>query len=80
MDFENFDAKKFIFSIFFKLSQMLSNDVETVPMCFVTLKAPPTTSEHILGSFEKTFSHQMFDLRNPFFGYEVDQPFEHLIL
>ena len=61
--------KNSLFSIFFKLSQMLSNDVETVPMCFVTLKSPPTTSEHILGSFEKTFSHRMFDLRNPFFAY-----------
>ena len=66
MDFENFDAKKFIFSSFFKLSQMLSNDVETVPMYFVTLKATPTTSELIPGSFEKPFSHRMFDLRNPF--------------
>ena len=59
---------------------MLSNDVETVPMYFVTLKATPTTSELILGSFEKPFSHRMFDLRNPFFDYETDQTFEHLIL
>ena len=65
MDFENFDAKNSLFSIFFKLSQMLCNDVETVPMYFVTIKATPTTSELIPGSFEKTFSHRMFDLRNP---------------
>ena len=80
MDFENFDAKNFIFSIFFKLSQMLSNDVKTVPRCFATLKATPKASEHILGSFAKEISHRIFDLRKPFFAYGADQPFENDIL
>ena len=58
--FENFDAKSFIFSIFLKLSQMLSNDVKTVPRCFATLKAILKAPEHILGPF-KFFSHRIFD-------------------
>ena len=74
MDFENFDAKNFIFSIFFKLSQMLSNDVKTVPRCFATLKATPKASEHIMGSFEKKFSHLIFDIREAFFVMELTDP------
>jgi len=58
---------------------MLSNDVETVPMCFCDTQNTPTISEHILGLFEETFSHRMFDLRNPFFTYGADQTFKHLI-
>ena len=80
MDFENFYAKNFIFSIFVKLSKMLFNDAKTNPMCFVTLKPNPKASEHIMGSFEKKFSHRIFDLRKPFFAYGADQFFENGIL
>jgi len=69
--------KIILFSIFFKLSQMLSNDVKTVPMWYVTLKATPKVSKHILGSFEKKFSHRIFDLWKPFFAYRADQLFEN---
>ena len=74
MDFENFDAKNFIFSIFFKLSQMLSNDVKTVPRCFATLKATPKASEHILGSFEKFFFSSNFRPSESIFVMELTDP------
>ena len=79
MAFENFDAKNFIFSIFFKLSQMLSidNDVKTVPVCFATLKATPKASEHILGSFEKIFFSSNFRPPEAVFAHGADQPFEN---
>ena len=80
MDFENFDAKNFIFSIFFKLSQMLSNDVKTVPRCFATPKATPKASEHILGSFEKIFFSTNFRPPEAVFAHGADQPFENGIL
>ena len=67
MDFEIFDAKNFIFSIFFKLFHILYNDVKTVPRCFATLKASPKASEHILGSFEKAFFSSTFQPLEAFF-------------
>ena len=63
--------KIILFSIFFKLSQMLSNDVKTVPMCYVTLKATPKVSKHILGSFEKKFSHRFRPLEPIFLLIEL---------
>ena len=58
--FREFWCKKLHFSIFFKLSQMLSNDVKTAPRCFSTLKATSKTSGQILRSFEKFFIYQGF--------------------
>ena len=63
--FRKFWSKNFIFSIFFKLSQVLPNDVKTVPKCFPTLKATPKASEHILGPFE-FFPHRIFYHQKPF--------------
>ena len=54
-NFVNFHAKNCIFSIFFKLSQVLYNGVKMVPRCFVTLKATHKACENILESFEKKF-------------------------
>ena len=74
MDFENFDAKNFIFSIFFKLSQMLSNDVKTVPRCSATLKVSPKASEHILGTFEQNFLIEFSTLGSHFLLLELTNP------
>ena len=73
-DFENFDAKNFIFSIFFTLSQVLPNDVKTVPRCFATLKATPKAPELILKPFEKKFPHRIFDYQKPFLLIGLTEP------
>ena len=67
MDFENFDAKNFIFSIFFKLSQTVSSDFKMVPKCFATLRRTPKASGHMPGSFEKKNSNRIFDLQKLIF-------------
>ena len=78
-DFEYFDAKNFIFSIFFTLAQVLPNDVKTVPTCFAILKATPKAPEHILGPFEKFFLIEFSTIRSHFLLIGLTEPLKMAI-
>ena len=76
---ESWWKKLHFFSIFFKLSQMLYNDVKTVPKCFATLKSTSKASEHILESFEKHFLIEFSTFRSHFLLMELTNPLKMAI-